>query len=123
LHTNGAVNQASFSPDGWRLLIAGTDGLVRLWDRASVPLVARTEAPPGGRQPIFSPDSRRLLLVTGKDTLHLWDMSGRRTSAKVIRHEPFVRSALFSPDGSWPGTGKSSTPPSSPSSGMPAPIT
>ena len=71
----GKISAAQFSADGKRLLTAGADGKVALWDtvkgqRIGEPLphmAALTQA-------VLSADGKRALTATTDMTIHLWDL-------------------------------------------------
>jgi len=93
------VASAVFSPDGQRVLTAGTDGTARLWDAASgqllATLVAHTDAV---FTAAFSPDGRRVLTAGTDNTARVWDASGRLL-VTLAGHTAWVVSAAYSPDG------------------------
>jgi WD40 repeat protein len=59
---SGAITALAFSPDGARLITAGADRLVKIWDPISGQEILSFK---GHRHPVsglaFSPDGRRLL--------------------------------------------------------------
>lgn len=77
-----AILSAVFSPDGYRMLTASSDGTARLWDVYGQPLaVLEGHCPPGkdhgamGCQvssAVFSPDGRRILTASDDGTARIW---------------------------------------------------
>jgi WD40 repeat protein len=67
------VSGVSFHPDGRRLVSAGKDGLVKVWDwKAGVELL--TLPAPGGIlwHAVFSPDGRMIAAAGGDGVVSLW---------------------------------------------------
>lgn len=78
-HTTGAVAQAVFSRDGERLVTAGADGTVRVWDFRSGETILvfqsnrEDEQVAGGfRSLAFSPDNRHIAAGGIDNILRLW---------------------------------------------------
>jgi WD40 repeat protein len=84
------VWQATFSPDGRRVLTASEDNTARVWDAAtgqalSPPLPHRDQM----QGAIFSPDGRRIL--TAGNTAQVWDVSLEdRPAADWLRLAQFL---------------------------------
>ena len=96
------ITTASFSPDSQKLLVAGDDGIVRLWKLNSQKLIefrasrsavyykrkkistgSQTWITPqkvegGLSQSQFSPDGERLVTVDNDQTIKLWNLSGQK---------------------------------------------
>ena len=94
------------TPDGRRVLSAGQDGAVKLWDPTNGECRRRF---PRQRQAVLaaalSPDGR--LLATGGEepTVRLYQVASGRQLAALQGHERAVTSVAFSPDGSYLITG------------------
>jgi tetratricopeptide (TPR) repeat protein len=93
--------QASFSPDGRRVLTAGDDKAARVWD-------AETGQPVTGPlrhdhfiwQGSFSPDGRRVLTASHDTTARVWDAATGQPVTPPMQHAGSpVYGASFSPDG------------------------
>ena len=100
-HTEEIMN-ASFSPDGHRVVTASADHTARVWDLSASPPVSIVLS--GHTSDIvsasFSEDGKRVVTASKDSTAWVWDLSGAAPAATVLRgHEGVVYSAGFSPDG------------------------
>ncbi len=100
-HHDGPVNGIALSPDGRRVITAGGDWAVRVWEAQSE---FRPCAPPlrhGGpvSRVAFAPDGRRVLSAGADGTVRLWDLAPLAPPAPVLSHLRTVLKAAFSPDG------------------------
>jgi WD40 repeat protein/energy-coupling factor transporter ATP-binding protein EcfA2 len=97
-HTQ-AVTSATFLSG--RLVTAGHDGTVRLWDLAAKPPAELVVA--GGLGPIaslaLSPDGRTAATAGFDRSVRLWDLQSRTELAVLKGHTDVVYSVAFSPDG------------------------
>lgn len=87
---------ASFSPDGARIITAGTNSNAHIWDVETGRLVRTLE---GTSKASFSPDGSKVVGVSLNNSAGIWDTE-RWTLLTTLRgHAEFVLSAAFSPDG------------------------
>jgi len=100
LRHGDAVNSASFSPDGTRIVTASDDKTARLWD-------AHTGKPIG--QPMrhgdkvktafFSPDGNRVITASWDRTARLWDGHTGKQIGKPLRNIEAVGLAAWNASG------------------------
>jgi WD40 repeat protein/Flp pilus assembly protein TadD len=96
----GAVNEARFSPDGSRVLTAGDDGKVYLWDSET----GESAAPPLTHagpvvHAVFSADGRYVATASQDRTARVWDAATGQAITPPLRHDAPVGWIDFSPDG------------------------
>ena len=93
------VSHASLSADGRRVVTAGHDGVLRVWDARAGTLVR--ELPSGAEQAAglaaSSRDGGRVAAAIGR-AVHVWDVRTRKKLG-TLEHDGEVMHAAFSPDG------------------------
>jgi serine/threonine protein kinase/WD40 repeat protein len=108
----GSLVSASFSPQGGHLLVAGDDGIGRLWDLATV---AFSDSPGEGslqvRHPDLSIDARRAVTVEYESSgagAKVWDTTTGKAVIPSLRIDPAnpnafwsIMGATFSRDGRY----------------------
>jgi len=98
---SGAVNAASFSADGTRLISASSDGTIKIWDSGNGALLA-TLAP---EKPItiygaeFSRDGTKIVSIAGDATAFVWDIGTGRLLTTIYAGSYGLYTADFSADG------------------------
>src|SRR5262249_17801729 len=100
-HTHQWVESADFSPDGKRIVSAGCDCTIRIWDRAT----GREQQPPiNGHvghvtRALFLSDNKRVLSCGEDQSVRVWDADTRAELDAFRGHEAHVRDIVLSADG------------------------
>jgi WD40 repeat protein len=100
------VYSAVFSPDGSRIITAGGDSAVRIWDATTGTLVRELRDPDGQRLRYFivveSPDGKLIAAIdtTGK-AARVWDGNTGATVASLPNDASGRPALMFSADGRW----------------------
>ncbi|MCA9545420.1 MAG: hypothetical protein KC613_13545, partial [Myxococcales bacterium] len=79
-----------YSPDGTRLVTAGTDGKARIWhlDLRQAPVVLDAGDKHRVDKALFSPDGKRVLTLTSGGKAYLWDLQGKRLGPAMTAGSP-----------------------------------
>ncbi len=95
-----SVLDCAFSRDGGRIVSAGNDGTLKVWD-ASSGAVLRTLA--GHTGPVlgcaFSPDGQWIVSASEDHSLKVWDADGGAVLRTLTGHAEAVLGCAISPDG------------------------
>lgn len=94
------IGKISFSPDGSRILGGGRDGIVWLWDSATMKCLGEL----AGHQQLvystaFSPDGSQFLSGSFDGTTQLWDTATLQPIGELMVGHSEVQGLGFSPDG------------------------
>ena len=90
---------AQFSPDGKRIVTAGTH-TARVWDvQSSQPLTEPLKHADTVMSAQFSPDGKRIVTASYDKTARVWDAKSGQPLTAPLKHDGGVNSAQFSPDG------------------------
>lgn len=102
-HTN-KIRLLGFSSNGRRLMVAGQDGLITVWDNFHQP--ALRWARPGAIlwAAAISPDGGQVAAGYEDGSAIIWDTVTRRPR-RTLSHAPTVKSLAWSPDGQYVATG------------------
>jgi len=95
-----ALNVVRLSSDGKRVLTAGADGAVEVWDAASGKRIGDVLAHAGAAtQAAFSSDGKRVLTAAADMTVHLWDVGMAAEVFSAIQLMGPIAGLAFSADG------------------------
>jgi WD40 repeat protein len=101
----GAVTDVAFHPtDGRRLVSAGADGAVQMWNARSGEKLKTLRVPPTsyGVRVAYSPDGRRLAVVSGEDAraaVSIWDTGSAKRTDSFPGQTSVDMCVAFGPDG------------------------
>jgi len=98
----GAVPAVDWSGDGTRLVSAGNDGAVRVWDAASGVLRHDVVAHVGGARCVaWSPDSTQVV-SGGRDlAVRVWDVASDTLLRTLVGHTDIVNAVAWSRNAQW----------------------
>jgi WD40 repeat protein len=96
----GPVYDATFSPDGRKIVGGAYDGSVRLWDSRTGKEQRRLEGHLGKIWTVtFHPDGRHVVSGGFDGSVRLWDLASARELKHFPGHTDYVRSVCVSADG------------------------
>ena len=105
--------QATFSPDGKKILTASEDNTARLWSTKTGEQLAVLAAHEDTISHVaFSPDGTKMLTASLDNTARIWSTGTGKPHTILRGHESGVLHATFSPDGnqvvtaSWDNTAR-----------------
>jgi WD40 repeat protein len=94
------VYDATFSPDGKRIVTASADNTARIWDVATGNTIAVLKGHSGSvLSAAFSPDADKIVTASADKTARVWNAEVGATVAVLNGHSGPISSAVFSPDG------------------------
>ncbi|MGH3880356.1 MAG: pentapeptide repeat-containing protein, partial [Actinophytocola sp.] len=98
-HSSGVLAVA-WSPDGTRILTAGSDPIVRVWDADTGELIYHITGHTGEvRAVAWSPDGTRILTASADSTARIWNADTGELIYHITGHTGEVRAVAWSPDG------------------------
>jgi eukaryotic-like serine/threonine-protein kinase len=95
----GVALAVAFDPRGARVASAGTDGVVRVWDRRTAREVLSLPGHAAVTALAFSPDGRCLASGGADGAVRLWEAAGGRELASFRAHARGVTGLAFDPTG------------------------
>jgi len=96
----GRVEFAAYSPDGTRIVTAGTDNTARIWDaRTGAQLAVLSGHLNYVRTAVYSPDGSQILTAAMDKSLRVWDAHTGAALSTFSGRGAMPISAVFSPDG------------------------
>ena len=104
-NTAGLVRSLQFSRDGARLLAAGIDGTVIVWNAATSTEVFRQAELKGARQAALSPDGMLVAVAGPGREASVWRIDDPQRVARFTGHFEDVTAIAFSNDGKLIATG------------------
>jgi WD40 repeat protein len=94
------VYDATFSPDGKRIVTASGDNTARIWDAATGKTIAVLSGHSDSvLSAAFNSQGDRIVTASADETVRVWDAEAITTIAALKGHSGPVWSAVFSPDG------------------------
>src|SRR5579884_2568391 len=94
------VNVVQLSPDGKRVLTAGANGALEIWDAANGKRIGEVLAHQGAiTHAAFGPDGKRVLTAVADMTLHLWELETAKELFSSVQLTGPVVGLAFSADG------------------------
>lgn len=98
-HTD-AVLAVAFSPDGSRMVSAGADRVIKVWDRQSLHAVLTLRGHAAAVTALaFRPDGRRLASGSADGSVRIWDTASGEEVLTWRGHEGTVTGLAFDPKG------------------------
>jgi WD40 repeat protein len=96
----GSIHALVFTPEGTRLISAGADRLIRVWDTADGCLLQTLE---GHSKPVYSlalgQDGRQLASAGADGSIKIWELSEGRLIRSLTGHTNWIFGLAFHPDG------------------------
>ncbi len=90
----------AFSPDGKRVLTAGFNQLVRVYDVTSAALVCELRCPRAVLQAAWHPTRPLIVAASAGGVIHLWDVASARQIMPPLKGAQSTSRVGFTPDGS-----------------------
>ncbi len=100
-HAPHWVQSVAVAPDGRRILSAGVDKNLRLWDVETGTQIHVLTGHSGAAHSVaISPDGRRAISGSDDKTIRLWDLETGKEIRRFEGHDGAVRSVAYAADGS-----------------------
>ena len=102
----GTVDGVAYSPDGKRIVSAGSDHAIRVWDAVTGQLKLSLA---GHTEPVFCvacrPDGGMIVSGSQDTTIKVWDATTGEATRTLVAHTDRVACVAYSPDGRWIASG------------------
>ena len=92
-----SITTVNWSHDGKYLITGSTDKTARIWDTSGKLIVPLKGHQGGVYSASFSRNDKHIITKSDDKTVRIWDFSGEQLA--IIKHQEWVNSASFSPDG------------------------
>lgn len=100
-HENEQVDQVEISPDGQRLAVRGSSGIIAIFSMADHDLEMTLSAcSDSGGEMSFSPDSSKLFAASRHDATTVWDLETEETVMQLQSDDVYYTHGAWSHDGS-----------------------
>jgi RNA polymerase sigma factor (sigma-70 family) len=93
------IAQVAISADGRKILTAGHEGQICLWERTAARLIWQTRQAGSVTHMVWAADGKTAVTADG-DTLRVWDVATRKEARKIAGPKAYLRALAISPDGS-----------------------
>ncbi|MHC4155436.1 MAG: protein kinase domain-containing protein, partial [Planctomycetota bacterium] len=98
-HTD-KLREVAVSPDGKRIVSAGRDKTIKLWDAATGAELMTLRGHEGHVSSVsFSPDGERIVSCSEDKSVRVWDTASGAELMRLSEHKERVFAVVFSPDG------------------------
>jgi WD40 repeat protein len=93
----GNVTSVNWSHDGKYIITTSDDKTARIWDTSGKLIVPLKGHQGGVYSASFSRNDKHIITKSDDKTVRIWDFSGKQLA--ILKHQEWVNSASFSPDG------------------------
>lgn len=103
----GAISGLAYLPDGTQLVTAGQDGMIRLWNTATLAVEREIRADVTGEAVslALAPDGKLIAAGNSGGNVRIWEAASGKVLQSIAAHAERVTAVSFSPDGGCLMTG------------------